>query len=393
MKMKERKLNIKKYYRFEISSMVLFATPIIVLFWQDNGLSMAQIMILQSIYSILVVVLEIPTGYIADIYGRKKSLIIWSFIHALWILYYAIAWDFVWFVIAEWLFAIGISLISWANSAFLYDILLEAGEEKRYKKILWKSTFYLLISMAIANIAWWFIGEIDFRMTFWISFLFNIPSVFIALSMKEAKRKTKIIKKWYVKQLMMIIKKSIVENKKLRYLLIWSGLIYWLNNIALWFYQPYFELSWISIVYFGVIFASFQVFAGISGKYAYKIEKLLWERKSVILLLMLLWISYILMWKFIFALWFLFAFLQQFVRWFSKVVFTDYINKLIDSENRATILSIQSMMSRLSYAVVIPFVGYIADIYSISNALLISWISVFVIWAIFIFLLYKYRIF
>jgi MFS family permease len=76
MKMKERKLNIKKYYRFEISSMVLFATPIIVLFWQDNGLSMAQIMILQSIYSILVVVLEIPTGYIADIYGRKKSLII-----------------------------------------------------------------------------------------------------------------------------------------------------------------------------------------------------------------------------------------------------------------------------------------------------------------------------
>jgi len=76
MEMKELKLNIKKYYRFEISSMILFATPIIVLFWQDNGLSMMQIMILQSIYAILVTVLEIPTGYIADIYGRRKSLII-----------------------------------------------------------------------------------------------------------------------------------------------------------------------------------------------------------------------------------------------------------------------------------------------------------------------------
>jgi len=43
-------------------------------------------------------------------------------------------------------------LISGANSAFLYDVLLEAGEEKRYKKILGNSTFYLLISMAVANI-------------------------------------------------------------------------------------------------------------------------------------------------------------------------------------------------------------------------------------------------
>ena len=141
MKMRERRINIRKYYRFEISSMILFATPIIVLFWPDNGLSMMQIMILHSIYSILVTVLEIPTWYIADIYGRRKSLIIGSFIHALWIVYYAIAWDFVWFVIAEWLFAIGISLISGANSAFLYDVLLEAGEEKRYKKILGGSNF------------------------------------------------------------------------------------------------------------------------------------------------------------------------------------------------------------------------------------------------------------
>ncbi len=373
--------------------MILFATPIIVLFWQDNGLSMMQIMILQSIYAILVTVLEIPTGYIADIYGRKKSLIIWSLIHAFWVLYYAIAKDFVGFLIAEWLFAIGISLISWANSAFLYDMLLEKWQERKYKKILWNSTFYLLISMAVAQILWGFLWEISFSLTFYLSFAFNIPSVFIALSMKEPKRNIKIIKKWYVKQLLFIIKKSIVDNKKLRYILIWAGLIYWLNNIALWFYQPYFELSWLDIVYFGFIFAAFQIFAGISGKYAHRIERLLWEKKSIVLLLILLGISYILMWKFVFAFWFLFAFLQQFVRWFSKVVFADYINKLIDSKNRATILSIQSMLSRLTYAMIIPFIWYLADIYSISDALFVSWISVFVIWAIFIVLLYKYKIF
>jgi len=373
--------------------MVLFATPIIVLFWQDNGLSMMQIMILQYIYSILVTVLEIPTWYIADLYGRKRSMLIWALIHALGIVYYAIAKDFVGFVIAEWLFAVGISLISWANSAFLYDTLLEAGEEKKYKKILWNSTFYVLISMAIANIIWGFLGEISFRLTFWVSFALNIPSVFIALSLKESKKHIKIIKRWYIKQLMLVIKRAIIDNQKLRWLLIWAGLIYGLNNIALRFYQPYFELAWLDIIYFGFIFAAFQIVAGISWKYAHKIEHLLWEKKSIVLLLILLWISYLLMWKFIFAFGFLFAFLQQFVRWFSKVVFADYINKLIDSDNRATIVSIQSMLSRLSYAIIIPFIGYIADIYSISHALIISWISVFVIWIIFLIMLHRYKIF
>lgn len=391
--MKERRLNVKKYYWFEISNVILFAVPIIVLFWQDNWLNMTQIMLLQSIFAIFVTILEIPTWYIADIYGRKKSLIFGAILHAIGSFYYAIAGDFLWFLIAELLFAIWISLISGANCAFLYDVLLEAGEEKKYKKILWNSTFYVLISIAIASILWWFIGEISFRLTFWLSFLFNIPSIFIAFSMKEFKRHKSIIKKWYVKQLFLIIRQSLYDNHKLRYLIVWSGLIYALTNVALWFYQPYFELSWLSILYFGFIFASFQLVAGISGKYAYKIEKFLWERNSMIWLLVLLWISYFLMWSFVVVFWFLFAFLQQFVRWFSKVVFVDYINKLINSENRATILSIQSMLSRLIYAIIIPFVWYVADAYDITTALLISGISVIVIWSIFIYLLYRYRVF
>ncbi len=373
--------------------MILFSVPIIVLFWQDHGLSMTQIMLLQSLYEICVTLLEIPTGYIADIYGRRQSLIWGSLIHALGILYYAISSDFVWFMVAELIFAVGISLISGANSAFLYDMLLEKGQELRYKKVLGNSTFYMLIAMAVTNILWWFIGDVSFVWTFWLSFLFNIPSVFIAMSMKESKRSKKIIKKWYLHQLRLILKKSFVENKQLRYLLIWIGLIYGLNNIALWFYQIYFDTAWLSIVYFGFLFASFQIIAWLSWKYAHKIEEFLGQKKSIVLMLVLMGISYLLMWQFILIIWFLFVFLQQFVRWFSMVVFTDYINKLIDSENRATILSIQSMLYRLSYAVMIPFVWYIFDVYGLSQALMVSWISVFIIWFVFVLILIKNKIF
>ena len=54
----------------------MVAMPIIVLFFQEHGLSLTQVMLLQAIYSLSVAILEIPSGYIADIFGRKKTIIL-----------------------------------------------------------------------------------------------------------------------------------------------------------------------------------------------------------------------------------------------------------------------------------------------------------------------------
>ena len=50
----------------------MLAMPIIVIFFKENGLSLTQIMILQSVYSLTVALTEIPSGYFADFFGRKK---------------------------------------------------------------------------------------------------------------------------------------------------------------------------------------------------------------------------------------------------------------------------------------------------------------------------------
>lgn len=55
--------------------------------------------------------------------------------------------------------------------------------------------------------------------------------------------------------------------------------------------------------------------------------------------------------NFIYLFSFSFAFIQQFVRGFSKPVITDYINKLVSSDIRATVLSAQNLVGRLFYAV------------------------------------------
>ena len=66
--------NIWKLYVIKGLKWFMVVMPIVVLFFQENGLNLQQVMILQGIYSFMVAVMEIPSGYLADIFGRKKYL-------------------------------------------------------------------------------------------------------------------------------------------------------------------------------------------------------------------------------------------------------------------------------------------------------------------------------
>lgn len=179
--------------------------------------------------------------------------------------------------------------------------------------------------------------------------------------MKEPKRQKIIFERGYIKELF----KSI-------------------NQSALWFYQPYFTILGLDIAYFGIVFASFQIIAAFSSKYAHNLEEKIGEKYSLLMLIFLVGVSYFLMSSFIFLFSFSFCFIQQFVRGFQKIVVTDYINKLTKSNIRATILSVESLVGKLVYAFIIPIFGFLADFYSITQALAVIGITAFFIGLIFL---------
>jgi len=346
-----------------------FFLPILVLFWQDNGLTLSEIMLLQSIYSVLVVILEIPSGYFADIKGRKSSLIIGAVSGFAALFSYSLGSNFFHFLIAEVFFAISISFNSGTNSAFLFDTLQDLKIEKQFKKIWGNALFIGMILLALTSICGGLIAKISFRFTFYASLPFFILIIPLTLSMVEPERHKSLFEHGYLKELFKIIKITFLKNKKLRWIIIYSGVIYAFNQSVLWLYQPYFSFTGLDITYFGVIFAAFQIVAAFSSKYAYRIEEKIGQKYSLILLLFLVSGSYLFMSNFIFLFSFSFCFLQQFVRGFKKAVITDYINKLTTSHMRATVLSAESFIGRLIYALIVPFVGLIADAYSLTQAL------------------------
>ena len=57
--------------------------PVVVPFFESRGLSMQQIFLLQALFAVVVLVMEIPSGYAADILGRRVTLLVGSVFIAL----------------------------------------------------------------------------------------------------------------------------------------------------------------------------------------------------------------------------------------------------------------------------------------------------------------------
>ncbi len=384
--------NLWKFYIYKILGSMFFFVPIMVLFWQDNGLSLTEVMLLQSIFAICTVILEIPSGYFADLFGRKKTLLVASITGLLAMFVYSIGSSFLHFVIAEVFFALNVSFTSGTTSAFVYDTLQDLGEEKNYKKIWGNALFYGLIALALSNVAGGFIGVINFRYTFYASLPFFLVMVPLVLTMQEPTRHKVIIKEGYATELFLSIKNIILKNKKLRWIIVYSGVIYAFNQSALWLYQPYFKLTGLKIVYFGIVFALFQLVAAFSSKYAYILEKKLGSKFSLVLLTFLVSASFLLMSNFVFLFSFSFCFIQQFVRGFKSIIISDYINQIAPANMRATTLSAESFVGRLVYAAIVPLFGWVADIYTLRQSLFLIGITALISGLIIIFILKRDKV-
>jgi MFS family permease len=369
----------------------IFFTPIIVLFFQENGLSFTQIMVIQAISSIIFIGLEVPSGYFADVYGRKTALMITGISAAIAMLVFATGSNFSHFLFATILWATAGVFISGADSALMYDTLKDIKKEKDYKKIWGQNSFYYYAGGSVAYIIGGILGKMDYRYSFYAIIPFMLCLVPLALSFTEPKRHRPVVEKNHFYHLLNGIKQSVLKNKKLRWLLAYAAVIGSFIQIAYFFYQPYFQLSGLDVAYFGLVFAGFNIIVAISAKYSHTLEEKMGQKYSLILLFILTAVSFLLMSHFMYLLSFVFALLIQFVKGFSNVVVSDYVHQLTASDIRATVLSVKNLVEKTLFAVLSPFMGWVVDIYSLGQALLLSGILVLVFGSISLVVFWKYK--
>ncbi len=334
--------------------------PGLVPLWKSCGLNMGEITLLQAIFAVTMIMLEVPTGCFADRLGRRASLMMASVMLIFGQICYFQASGFLGFLSGELLMGVGFSFASGADQALLYDTLRELGRAEDYEKTWGRVSRLALFAMAVFSILGGALSSIHLRLPL-VAELFCYGCLLpMAALMVEPKRVIKP-RVSVIRDICQVAQECLVKRPILRWLVLFPAIINGFNQVALWLYQPYLELCGLSLASIGLVFASMNIMAGVASGRAGSIAARLGRKRSFIAPLVLLVLSYFLMGIFVLPVSVIFIWFQQFVRGYSFVTFPGAMNREVGSERRATALSIQSMAFRLVYSIVLVPTGCLVD--------------------------------
>lgn len=383
------KHNIIALYLIKISKWFTLVMPIIVLFYKECGIDLADIFLLKSVYSIAMVSLEIPAGYLADIWGRKNCLITGCVLGFVGFTSYSFSDTFMAFLMAEVLLGFGQSLVSGADSALLYDTMIHYKKEECYLKYEGRVTMVGNFSEAFAGIFSGLLAASSLRFPFYAQSIVAFIGIPAAICLTEHAAKVKIENSFA--NIVKIIRYSLFTNKELCYNIMFSGIIGAATLTMAWFVQPLLIELNTPTSWFGIIWTVLNLTVGISALYSDKLDHYLGSQRMYALILFFIAGGYVAVAFNISYVGLVFLFLFYIVRGFATPVLKGYINQITFSEMRATVLSIRNFVIRLMFAAIAPFIGWLNDLYSLSTALLATAIIIFIPGILFLVLQWRYK--
>ncbi len=359
MKKEKIERNIKLYAWFQIMREPFFWGPVIITYIINIGkMDLSEVYFMESIVVFGMIFTEIYSSAWADLLGRKKAIIFGSFLSLIAIILFSLVYSPLLVWVSNILIMIGFSIISGVDEAFLVDTLKEAGRYDEYTKINGRIMSRRFMVTAFSSIASGYLYSIDPRLPMFLS----IPGVLISFLVVFFFNEPKITKKSSHKEHFDMMKMSVLfvaNHKRVKWIIGYIAIIVVASKLWFFTYNPYFELVNLDPKYFGWIFFVLNIIAWISSRYAYKVERRISEFAIIIALLVLIGVPIVLMGVFVCQISVMFILSENFTRGFRQPFFSSFINKHLDSKNRATVLSIKSAAIGLINAVSLWIFGLI----------------------------------
>ena len=361
------KANIWKYRIFYPLHFFHFVAPVLILFALSFGgsLTLATFIISTVIY-LFMIVFELPSGIFADLFGRKNTVVMGVSIAFIGSLLFALGTNYWWLGSGMALIGIGASLISGSAEALFYDSLIAIKLQKEYKKIKGSILFSSYILIAITSIIGGAVYVVDKRLPFLLASLFAFISLIISFTFTEPPYKKVKHKKWFLH-----LKESLtylVKSRPLLWITLYSIITF---DVLLVFHRnfaPLFlEHIGLALVLFGLVFAILRIVSSVGAKLTHWFDKQFGTQRTLLISGFMIGIIF-----FIFSL---AGFIMGIISLVLLYFFTGVLKPLIDdsfhtnciSSQRATILSIRSMIFSLVSALLAVIFGALILKFSLSN--------------------------
>lgn len=377
------KANIWKLYFVKMSQWFLLIMPFFVLFYTGAGLSLSEVFWVQGTYSAAAFLMEVPSGYLGDRLTRKTSLILGTFLSGAGFLTYYFTASFELFLIAAFIMGVGVSFISGSDSAMLYDTLIDLDREEDYLKFEGRASAVGNFAESIAAIIGGIIAiNFSMELNLLVQGCLLWFACMLVISCKEPEHTKKYDKVSFLDSLKFLYS-EMTTNKRFGQIMLFSSFMGVNTYTMAWIAQPYFKMhlgwnisksiplselftaTWAEMTQNGIAWIALWsaintivgVFAISSNKIYDKLGKL-----TVYLIGISLTIPYFSLSLNSTGILMLSFFIFYGARGIVTPLFRKWINEAVESNVRATALSIRAFLFRflffiLSVSVLAPLLG------------------------------------
>ena len=365
--------NIWKTYVFQFLFSFQLWWPIWVLYLTDyRRFSLTQVSGLEALFWMVIVLSEVPTGAVADRYGRKLSLLLGAACTTAAVAVFGLADSYLIVLLSYVAWAFGLTFQSGADSALTFESLRAVGREQEYPRVA--GIGFGIFSLGAlggmlggAPLA----AATDLRFPILLSAGITFLMLVVAATYREPPQVEGEERLPY-RRLVTESARTVWRQPPVRAMLVLSALLLGATNAVSIFAQPFLDHHDVPVRFFGLAQAPMRA-AGIIGAIAaYRFVASIGLRPMLIAAPVILVASYALLGGWISVYAFGATTAIVFTTSVLMPVVHNYLNRRIPNNQRATILSFRQLLTSLIIASFQPGLGVIADQISLEAVFIAS---------------------
>ncbi len=253
----------------------LYLAPVLLLFYQQNGLSIADFVLFQGIFQLTGIVFEIPCGYIADVISKKKVLIL-AFLcfflrAALWLSFSGIYI----ILIGELFNALSRAFLSGVYDSYIYDYLKNENKTKRMLKECGRTNFAMSSGAMFAAIfSAVLYNKYGTVILLGLELCLTLISIILLTTLPnppsarpQAKTLTEKFKE--IKDTTI----TTIKNKNINIYILYSALLFSTTSLFCWCFQPLLKISSAPVIMFSTIYVINHALRAVFSFYVNKLKK------------------------------------------------------------------------------------------------------------------------
>ncbi len=365
--------NIRRFYEFRFISHFALWMPIWILYLHDaRGLSIAAILVLDALFEIMMLCSEVPTGVVADRWGRRRSMVLGQAGIVLAVAMFAIAPTFWWVFASYAVWAVAGALTSGSDIAFVHDSLEAQGRTGEFHRVIARGNACQIAGMGISSMLGAPLAAVtSLETTVALSIALAVAGVPVVWRFKEPGTHQISAEVRYF-QLLGTATRRVAHNPRLRTLIVLQALISGFAWSSLLLTQVFLDENGLPLAWFGVVLASLHLVAFAGAMLSPRVIGAV-GRQRVILMggpavaLALVALGFVPLWGGIA----LYAALRVILNVLQPVL-VDQINRESADEVRATIASMGTMGISFVGAFAKPVMGWSVDANGLGSAYLIA---------------------